>query len=305
MKRINYLLNKATASNFRSSLGRMIFVLLFASFFALLPHSASAQCAQWNLSGNLSIQQEKTVVLFDLAQNGTLLAGRASYSATGKEINLGIAQLGADSITRMGDVDGSIMGNAFTVKVYWDGNHKIGVYTGTISATGRIEGDVYGEENPNVKVRWYSINRVGCAPAVAAKKRKMFDPVPPAANTEQPQPIQHTGVRRTGHATIVEPATDPVKPVPAALTAPGIIASPNNIALVKGKSKGTTTLTWDAGRVHPNAEVWVKVDDEDETKVVATGKGTLQVTVVPGKSYLYILKDAGKTLARVIVEFHR
>ena len=132
---------------------RSITFLFFLTVLALLPHSTSAQCAQWNLSGDLSIQQEKTVVYFDLAQNGALLAGRASYNASGKEINLGIAQLGADSITRKGDVDGSTRGNSFTAKVYWDGNHKIGVYTGTISPTGKIEGDVYGEENPNVKVR--------------------------------------------------------------------------------------------------------------------------------------------------------
>ena len=121
---------------------RSITFLFFLTVLALLPHSTSAQCAQWNLSGDLSIQQENTVVYFDLAQDGALLAGRASYSAPGKEVNLGIAQVGADAISRKGDVDGSTRGNSFTAKVYWDGNHKIGVYTGTISPTGKIEGDV-------------------------------------------------------------------------------------------------------------------------------------------------------------------
>jgi hypothetical protein len=86
---------------------------------------------------------------------------------------------------------------------------------------------------------------------------------------------------------------------------PGIMASPNNIALVAGKGQGKTTLTWDAGEDHPNAEVWVKVDDQDETKVVAQGKGTLQVAVVPGKTYVYTLKDKGQVLATVTVKFHR
>lgn len=124
-----------------------------------------------------------------------------------------------------------------------------------------------------------------------------------ATKTPTPAPPKKT-IKATGHARVTTP--DPaIEPVKAILKAPGIIATPNNIALIKGKSKGTTTLTWDAGRAHPSAEVWVKVDDGDETKIVATGKGTLQVTVVPGKSYLYILKDAGKTLATLIVEFHR
>lgn len=101
------------------------------------------------------------------------------------------------------------------------------------------------------------------------------------------------------------PATTGTQPPPDTMNVPGIMASPNNIALVNGKGQGKTTLTWDAGEDHPNAEVWVKVDDQDETKVVAQGKGTLQVAVVPFKTYVYTLKDAGKTLASVTVKFHR
>jgi hypothetical protein len=101
------------------------------------------------------------------------------------------------------------------------------------------------------------------------------------------------------------PATTGTQPPPDTMNVPGIMASPNNIALVNGKGQGKTTLTWDAGADHPNAEVWVKIDDQDETKVVAQGKGTLQVAVVPFKTYVYTLKDAGKTLASVTVKFHR
>jgi hypothetical protein len=82
-------------------------------------------------------------------------------------------------------------------------------------------------------------------------------------------------------------------------------SSPNNIKLWAVKAQGKTTLTWDAGEDHPNAEVWVKVDDQDETKVVAQGKGTLQVAVVPGKTYVYTLKEKGQVLATVTVKFHR
>ena len=54
---------------------------------------------------------------------------------------------------------------------------------------------------------------------------------------------------------------------------------------------------WDGGPEHLNAEVWVKVGDEAETLVVRSGKGSREVTVESGKTYLYILKDSGQQLA--------
>jgi len=47
--------------------------------------------------------------------------------------------------------------------------------------------------------------------------------------------------------------------------------------------------------------VWVKVNDADETFIVEQGKGTRGVTVEPGKTYLFILEDAGQRLATVTV----
>ncbi len=292
MKPISYLTNKTTPTRYRS-LGGMIFVLLFVSFFALSPYSAYAQCGQWDVGGQWSIQQSTTVVNFELQRNGSVVTGKAYYTQPGRETKfLGVVTSGGDSVVHYGDVDGSARGSLFTVHIYWDNHKSIGVYTGKISPSGKIEGDAYGEENPSVKVKWYSRSSMLCAPVPVV-----------ATKTPTPAPPKKT-IKATGHARVTPP--DPaIEPIKAILKAPGIIATPNNIALMKGKSKGMTTLTWDAGRAHPSAEVWVKVDDGDETKVVATGKGTLQVTVVPGKSYLYILKDAGKTLATLIVEFHR
>ena len=64
---------------------------------------------------------------------------------------------------------------------------------------------------------------------------------------------------------------------------------------------GQVVLEWDGGKDHPYAELWVKVNDGDETFIVEQGKGARQVTVEPGKTYLYILADAGKRLATVTV----
>ena len=53
---------------------------------------------------------------------------------------------------------------------------------------------------------------------------------------------------------------------------------------------------------HPYAEVWMSVDGGDETKVVEQGKGTRQMTVEPGKTYKYILTDAGQQLGTTTVK---
>ena len=270
---------------------KFIVSFFFGIAVALSPYPLSAQCSQWDVSGYRLLKQGTTSVGLDLIQNGSLISGKAAYHT--------LINDGSDFVEVSGDVDGSVEGNNFNVHVYWNYNGLIGVYDGKISAQGRVEGDGYGKENPSKKFLWFVREPVKCAPA----------PKPATEPVGEPQTIRHApGVRSTGRPRATS-ATTAAEAAPASATAampaPGIMATPNNIALVKGKSKGTTTLTWDAGRAHPTAEVWVKADDEDETLVVATGKGTLQVSVIPGKSYLYILRDAGKTLARIIVEFHR
>ncbi len=87
----------------------------------------------------------------------------------------------------------------------------------------------------------------------------------------------------------------------SALAAPTITANPNPVLLPPGQISGTTTLTWDGGANHPYAEVWVAVDNNDETFVVEQGKGSRQVTIELGKTYLYKLADFGKTLASITV----
>jgi hypothetical protein len=87
--------------------------------------------------------------------------------------------------------------------------------------------------------------------------------------------------------------------------APFIVASPNNITLPFGQTVGVATLTWDGGKDHPYAEVWVKVDGQDETKVLEKGQGTLPISIAAGRTYVYILTDAGTTLATVTVQFLR
>ena len=93
------------------------------------------------------------------------------------------------------------------------------------------------------------------------------------------------------------PKTEPVAPK---LEPPYIVASQVSSQYL-GALSGSAVLTWDGGPDHPYAELWVKVNGADETFVVEQGKGSRQVTAELGKAYLYILTDAGKTLATVAV----
>jgi len=94
--------------------------------------------------------------------------------------------------------------------------------------------------------------------------------------------------------------SEPSRPAPTP-TPPFITASPEVVRVSPQLSQGTTTLTWDGGPDHSYAEIWVKVNDADETFMVEQGKGTREVTVEAGKTYLFILEDAGQRLATVTV----
>jgi len=89
--------------------------------------------------------------------------------------------------------------------------------------------------------------------------------------------------------------------LPAQAQVPSITAAPNPALAPAGQTSGTTTLSWDGGGDHPYAEVWQQVDNNDETFVVESGKGTRQMTVEVGKTYTFKLSDAGEILASVTV----
>jgi hypothetical protein len=90
--------------------------------------------------------------------------------------------------------------------------------------------------------------------------------------------------------------------------APGsatISANPTVVPIPAGQTEGATTLTWNGGKDHPYAEVWVKVGDQDEKFVLEQGQGSRQMKVKAGKTYLYMLEDGGRLLASVTVQATR
>lgn len=266
----------------------------------LFGNSARGQCPAWKVAGSWSVQQGSTVVNFDITQKGNIIAGKANYTIPARETKfLGVTTVGGDTSIHYGDVDGTVIGDNYTVHVYWD-THNVGVYTGTISPGGRIEGTAYDKAHPATTVQWYSKINMACPATPVIAKTYTTTGHPRVA----PPPPPVKTIKATGHPRIAAEADDnAAATVPTKV--PGIAASLNNATIPAGKSSGKTTITWDGGRAHPYAEVWLKVDDEDETKVIEAGKGSLQETILPGKTYLYILTDAGKTLATVTVRFHR
>lgn len=82
---------------------------------------------------------------------------------------------------------------------------------------------------------------------------------------------------------------------------PYIYALSNPVVIPAGQSSGTVTLVWDGGKDHPYAEVWVRVDQNDETFIIEKGKGTRNSTVEFGKSYEFKLSDSNVLLASVRV----
>jgi len=87
--------------------------------------------------------------------------------------------------------------------------------------------------------------------------------------------------------------------------APFIIADNNPVVIPPGETSGTVTLEWDGGAKHPYAEVWVRVDQTDETFVVEQGRGSRNATVELGKHYVFKLSDANVLLASVSVTVRR
>jgi hypothetical protein len=286
---VSHIARSKTESAMRvRSLAGMTVALLFLAFM-LLPYSAKAQCAAgWNVGGKWFMNQGGTPVSMDLVQTGGLVKGTAHYS-NGPVDN---------RYTEIyGDVEGTVKNDDFNVHIYWQAYGLSSVYSGKISPQGRIDGEGYGTEKPSKKFAWFSSVQMTCPPPTRVIKstgRPKADPTP--------TPVTRT-VKTTGRRIVTAEAPNSAdEPSP---NAPMITASRHSLLIRAPQTEGKTTLTWNGGPLHRAAELWLKVDDEDENMVIASTKGSLEATIVAGKMYLYMLKEAGKTLATVTVQFRQ
>ena len=194
------------------------------------------------------------------------------------------------------------------------------MYHGRVSTKGRIEGTAYDKKIPSNQATWFGSTNMKCADAVQIPSSflkptgKATAPAPPplartgrVVNFGQPKvpanapPITKLKVKEPG--SVPPPAAPEAQPqTSSSAGAPAITASSKSVAIPPGQNQGSTVVAWDGGAEHPYAEVWVKVDDADETFVVEKGKGSRQMTVERGKTYVYILTDSGQQLATVTVK---
>jgi len=253
---------------------------LFCAICVLLPSPAKAECRQWYAGFEWSLKQGDLEVFVDLQQSGKNLSGIAAYRTTrSKDRGLFVPD-GIVKVDRKGKVAGTIDGTNITLDMEWEDGSG-GFYTGVIGATGIIRGTVnVDKENPTNKWSWVSRKPMFCADK-ADKKPK---PTPSAT----PAPASPKRLIKSSGKSQTETSSSAGVPRIAAFNKPG--------------QAGTQILTWDGGPDHPYAEVWVKVDGADETKVVEQGKGTRQMTVEAGKTYQYILTDSGQQLATTSVQ---
>lgn len=75
--------------------------------------------------------------------------------------------------------------------------------------------------------------------------------------------------------------------------APTITANPNPVNVAFGQTQGKTTINWNTEGA--GGFIWMSVDGGDETQVAAdVAKGSVEISVVLGKSYELRLYSAGK-----------
>ena len=300
--------------------------LLFISIFALSAPPVEAECKQWNVGHGWRFKQGSTNVNLDLHQNGTVITGSAViYGALLNKPSGSATPSFRGFADLKGTVDGTVKGDSFAVKVYWN-NQDIGVYDGTIRPSGKIEGKGYEQRSPSTKVNWYSETTMKCADAkvgagapdwMKAAPKSSGPPTPeikiikPAATPNYLDSSGLSGVTYKGkqkpsggldvEAIEKSNSTSPPTPTPPPAAPASISANPQIVDVPHGQTHGTTTLTWNGGTAHPDAEVWVKVDDRDEKFLLQKGKGSRDMSVKAGKTYRYTLIADDKRLATVTV----
>ena len=261
--------------------------LLFAAVLAFRPISAQAQCATWDASGDWHMDQEDLIITLKLQQKGMNITGSASHSRWYK----------AKNSPHIGTVEGTIDGDRFKIQIYWlDG--LVGVYIGKFRPAGRLEGDAYEKQTPNIRVTWHSQELLKCAPTGSKEPFKITYKVTPPS-TPSPPPIRSTGKARN------EPAPPPPTP-PFIIASHAIIPTPSH-------PFGIVPVSWDAGPDNPNVQVFVSVDNSPEipafsienpqqSPVWKQPKMGFALNLQRYHSYKFFLRDsAGKTLSTTVL----
>ena len=242
-----------------------IVAFFFIGAVALLPISANAQCSKtWDASGQWEMRQGRTLITLNLKQSGSAFSGTAT-----RDVRIGSKGLEGKAV---GDADG----NEFSMSILWPGG-VFYAYKAKISPSGELEGGDVFNNGTKTGEKW---------------------------NGEQPLTCGWSPGKSRGDLTGKPSANDTVKPgqgIGTRLAGPMLVAGPVYYSFPQNPI-GQTTLQWDAGPDHPNAELWVKYNNSRERAlVVKLPKGGQPVQVRRGLVYTYALMDGRTVLASVVV----
>jgi hypothetical protein len=266
------------------SVAGLLVAFLFSATSTLFPSESS--CMNWDARGFWKLNAQTSTVEMHLDQSGHTITGRASCNGDG------------------GNVVGTIGGASLNFLITWS-KGSTSSYTGSIVPDGRINGTWFPGAYNGTKYTWSGDRAMTCGDP-------LYNPIHRLKIVPGPTPSPAKVIHVTGHAK--PPATPtPVGVLPGSTTGaqggfvemiPTTSEPQARTPLIKAhpRNDGTSTLIWDAGNDHPAAEVWVKVNGHEKKLFAQANKGRREVTVQPGKNYLYILTDSGQNLATVIVQ---
>ena len=139
----------------------LILTLLCAAIVTVASSHVLAQgtCTYWEINGHWTIvQSNNTYVYVTLQKTRDGIEGSARYRYRTER---GVFNEIVRWYWEEGSVDGSINGNSIELTVYWD-DRKTGLYKGTITAQGRLQGSSYQQDDPETKAYWHSEARAKC-----------------------------------------------------------------------------------------------------------------------------------------------
>ena len=270
---------------FALGLGGLLFILVFA----LSPSPMQAACKEWYVAGKWAMQQSNgALTRLELRQDGTRVTGTAADSG-------------------LGNVTGNILGNDFYLEIVWYQEGKTGIYRGKVASNGRMDGTGYEKRSPGVKVTWFSTESMRCNDVKAPVYQQSGAPKPATGSLGSVQAGAAAAAEaKAAQSKAAAAQAEQIKAAAAqAAQKSSISANPQVVEIPDGEEEGFTTLTWNAGSGHPNAQLRVQVNNRDEKVVAQQAKGSRQVRVKAGKTYQYTVTDSGQELASVTVSAGR
>jgi hypothetical protein len=145
------------------STNRLIAITLKGGISFIVPmlillSGARADCGQWDLSGPWRFTQGESAVSFDLQQTGNTISGTGQYVMPQREDQYGLPMRRQ---ANPGTVKGTIDGSNFRFTATWE-FEAIGEYSGVVDAQGRISGQTYDKNDPEVTASWQGDHAAKC-----------------------------------------------------------------------------------------------------------------------------------------------